>query len=115
VIIGTAIQDLWGTYPGLRQRLHLLTGLVDRMIDQSRKKYGRGVDLAILTETAVTGEAGKNAVACAVPLEGALRDAFSQKAREHRCYIVAPTYLLEGDGKRCSNAAILFERNGNIA
>ena len=115
VVIGTAIQDLWGTYPGLRQRLDQLTSLVDRMVEQSGKRYGRGPDLAILTETAVTGEAGKDARACAVPLEGPLREAFSRKASEHRCYIVAPTYLLEADGKRCSNAAILFGRDGTVA
>jgi predicted amidohydrolase len=115
VVIGTAIQDLWGTYPGLRQRLDQLTSLVDRMVEQSGKRYGRGPDLAILTETAVTGEAGKDARACAVPLEGPLREAFSRKAREHRCYIVAPTYLLGPDGKRCSNAAIVFGRDGAVA
>src|ERR1022692_637534 len=115
VIIGTAIQDLWGSYPGLRQRLDQLTRLVDRMVEQSDKKYGRGPDLAILTETAVTGEAGKDARACAVPLDGPLPEAFSRKATEHRCYIVAPTYLLAPDGKRCSNAAILFGRDGAVA
>jgi predicted amidohydrolase len=115
VVIGTAILDLWGAYPGLRQRLDQLTSLVDRMVEQSGKKYGRGPDLAILTETAVTGEAGKDARACAVPLEGPLREAFSRKASEHRCYIVAPTYLLAADGKRCSNAAILFGRDGAVA
>lgn len=115
VIIGTAIQDLWGAYPGLRQRLDQLTNFVDRMVEQSGKKHGRGLDLAILTETAVSGEAGKDALACAVPLDGPLRDAFSRKAREHRCYIVAPTYLREADGKRCSNAAILFGRDGAVA
>ena len=115
VVIGTAIQDLWGTYPGLRRRLDQLTGLVDRMAEQSGKKYGRGPDLAILTETAITGEAGKDARACAVPLDGELREAFSRKASEHRCYIVAPTYLLEADGQRCSNAAILFGRDGAVA
>ena len=115
VIVGTAIQDLWGTYPGLRQRLDQLTSLVDRMVEQSGKKYGRGLDLAILTESAVTGEAGMDALACAVPLEGPLREAFSRKASEHRCYIVAPTYLLAPDRKRCSNAAILFGRDGAVA
>ncbi len=115
VIVGTAIQDLWGIYPGMQQRLDLLTGLVGRMAEQSRGKYGRGLDLAVLTETAVTGEAGKDALACAVPLSGRLQEAFSRAARAHRCYIVAPTYLLEEDAKRCSNAAILFDRNGTVA
>jgi len=115
VIVGTAIQDLWGAYPGLQQRLDLLTGLVGRMADQSRSKYGRGLDLAVLTETAVSGVAGKDVFACAVPLAGALQEAFSRAAREHRCYIVAPTYLLEEDGMRCSNAAVLFDRSGAVA
>jgi len=115
VTVGTAVQDLWGAYPGIEQRLDLLTGLVGRMAEQSRSKYGRGLDLAVLTETAVTGEAGKDALACAVPLAGRLQEAFSRSAREHHCYVVAPTYLLEEDGKRCSNAAILFDRNGNVA
>ena len=115
VIVGTAIQDLWGTYPGAHQRLDLLTDLVARMAEQSRNKCGRGLDLAVLTETAVSGEAGKDALACAVPLAGKLREAFSRAARDHRCYIVAPTYLLEEDGQRCSNAAILFDRNGAVA
>src|ERR1035441_2786164 len=60
VIIGTAIQDLWGTYPGLRQRLDQLTSLVDRMVEQSGTRYGRGLDLAILTETAVTGDSRRS-------------------------------------------------------
>ena len=115
VVVGTAMQDLWGAYPGVQRRLDLLTSLVDRMAEQSRKQYGRGPDLAILPEVAVTGEGGKNALARAVPLEGVVREAFSRKASEHRCYIVAPTYLLEEGGKKCSNAAILFARDGAVA
>ena len=37
-----------------------------------------------------------------------MAEAFTRKAREHRCYIVVPTYLLDSRAKRrCSNAAIL--------
>jgi predicted amidohydrolase len=115
IIVGTVMQDLWGTYPGLPQRLDLLTSLIARMTEQAHDKYKRDMDLAILPETAVTGEAQKDALACAVPLEGRLQDAFSRTARAHRCYVVAPTYLLEKDGKECSNAAILFDRDGGIA
>ena len=115
VIVGTAIQDLWGAYPGVEQRLDLLTGLVGRMAEQSRRQYGRGLDLAVLSETAVSGVAGTDAFTCAVSLAGPLQQAFSRAAREHRCYIVAPTYLLEEGGHRCSNAAILFDRNGAVA
>jgi predicted amidohydrolase len=54
-------------------------------------------------------------LACSVPLEGEVQECFSRKAREHNCYIVAATYLLESRPKKaCSNAAILFGRNGEV-
>ncbi len=115
VIVGTSMQAFWGKYPGLDKRLEQLTGLVDQMAAEAQRKYGRGLDLAVLSETAVTGETSSNVMADAVPLEGALRETFARKARECRCYIVAPTYLLEDkDKKLCSNAAILFGRDGQV-
>ena len=115
VIVGTTMQAFWGQYPGLTKRLDQLTGLVDQMAAESHRKYGHGLDLAVLPETAVTGESSSNVMADAVPLAGPLHDAFSRKAREQHCYIVVPTYLLEDkDRKLCSNAAILFGRNGEV-
>ena len=115
VIVGTSMQAFWGKYPGLEKRLEQLTGLVDQMAAESQKKYGRGLDLAILPETSVTGETSNDVMADAVPLKGALQDAFSRKAREQHCYIVVPTYLLEDKEKKlCSNAAILIGRNGEV-
>jgi predicted amidohydrolase len=50
-----------------------------------------------------------------VPFRGAVRDTFARKAREHRSYIVVPTYLLESREKKvCSNAAILIDRKGEL-
>ncbi len=113
VIVGTAMQSFWGSYPGLEKRLEQLAGIVDQMAMQARKKYGRGLDLAVLPEAAITGEAGEEALARSVPFAGPVRDVFSRKAREHGCYIVAPTYLLESKEKKlCSNAAILVGRKG---
>ena len=113
VIVGTAMQSFWGPYPGLEKRLEQLASLVDQMAAQARTKYGRGLDLAVLPETSISGEADGDALARAVPFAGPVRDVFSRKAREHACYIVAPTYLLESkDQKRCSNAAILVGRQG---
>jgi predicted amidohydrolase len=113
VIVGTAMQSFWGQYPGLDKRLEQLAGMVDQMAAQAKTKFGRGLDLAVLPETAITGEAAGDALASAVPFEGRVREVFSSKAREHRCYIVVPTYLLESKGKKsCSNAAILVGRNG---
>jgi predicted amidohydrolase len=115
VIVGTAMQGFWVKFPGLTKRLEELTDLVDQMAADSQKKYGRGLDLAVLPETAVTGETSSDVMADAVPLEGPLRDTFAKKAQERHCYIVVPTYLLEDKAKKlCSNAAILFGRNGEV-
>jgi len=115
VIVGTAMQAFWGEYPGLDKRLEELGGLIDRMAEESKRKYGRDLDLAILPETAVTGEVAGRAVICAVPFDGPVQEAFARKAREHHCYIVVPTYLLETQGKKiCSNAGILVGRQGEV-
>jgi len=115
VIVGTAMQAFWVEYPGLEKRLEELGAIVDRMSEESKKKYGRDLDLAVLPETAVTGEATGNAVDSAVPPEGPLKDAFARKAREHHCYIVVPTYLLETQRKKISsNVGILIGRSGEV-
>ncbi len=116
VIVGTVMQAFWVKYPGLAKRLEQLEGIVDRMAEQSRKKYGRGLDLAILPEVAVTGEISGDIVAQSVPIDGPLKQAFARKAREQNCYIVVPTYLLESKEKKiCSNVAILVDRKGEVA
>ncbi|MCI0533624.1 MAG: carbon-nitrogen hydrolase family protein [Verrucomicrobiales bacterium] len=115
VIVGTAMQAFWGQYPGLQNRLDQLAGMVDRMAAEAKKKYARGLDLAVLPETAITGEAGGDALACSVPFAGPVQEVFTRKAREHNCYIVVPTYLLDSKEKKlCSNAAILVGRKGEV-
>jgi beta-ureidopropionase len=115
VIVGTSMQAFWGEYPGLQKRLDQLAALIDRMAEESEKKYGRGLDLAILPETAVTGELSGDVAAQSVAFEGPVREIFVRKAREHRCYIVVPTYLLDDkERKQCSNAAILVGRKGEV-
>jgi predicted amidohydrolase len=116
VILGTAMQAFWGEYPGLQKRLQQLEGILDRMNDESRKKFGRGPDLAVLPEVAVTGEITGDIVAHSVPYEGPVRATFSRKARELGCYIVVPLYLLEDKDRRiCTNSAVLVDRKGNVA
>ncbi len=115
VIVGTAMQAFWVKYPGLRNRLDQLAGIVDQMAAEAKKKYMRGLDLAVLPETAITGEAGDDALACSIPFEGPVQEVFTRKAREHGCYIVVPTYLLDSKEKKsCSNAAILVGRKGEV-
>jgi len=116
VIVGTMMQAFWGEHPGIEKRLEGLAAIVDRVSEESRKKYSRGPDLVVLPETAVTGEAGDDVAACAVPYEGPVKNTFAQKAREHRCYIVVPMYLLEDrERKLASNASILVDRKGETA
>ncbi len=115
VLVGTLMQSFWGEYPGLRKRLEQLSNLLDQMAAQARQAYGRGLDLAILPEVALTGEAGDDAVAHSIAFDGEVTDAFSRKAREHSCYLVVPTYLLASKEKKlCSNAAILVGRKGEV-
>jgi predicted amidohydrolase len=113
VIVGTAMQAFWVPYPGLRRRLDELKALVDQMASESQRRYGRGLDLAILPETSLTGESGRDALAVSVPYAGPVAEMFARTARQHRCYIVVPLYLREvDDPARCSNAAILVDRAG---
>jgi len=117
VIVGTVMQPFWGKHPGLQKRLDQLTGIVDRMQAQSEKKYGRGLDLAVLPEMALTGEGERvgEVADWSFPLEGAVKETFAREARKYHCYVVVPTYLLEDRAeKRCSNAAILFDRRGEV-
>src|SRR5437016_14632051 len=93
VIVGTAMQSFWGQYPGLQNRLDQLAGIVDQMAAQAKTKYNRGLDLAVLPETSITGEAEGDALARSVPFDGLVQEVFTRKAREHGCYIVVPTYL----------------------
>jgi len=113
VVAGTVVQPFWVEHPGLRKRLAELGAMIDEMQSESRRKYGRGLDIAILPECAVTGEAGLKSRLRAVPLKGEFGDTFAAKAREHACYIVAPTYLQEADNS-VSNAAVLFGRRGDV-
>jgi predicted amidohydrolase len=113
VIVGTMMQSFWVEHPGVSRRLRELSASIDDMQKQARQNHGRGLDLAILPEVAVSGEASRKSRLRAVPLKGELSEVFAAKAREHECYIVAPTYLQES-GNIISNAAVLFGRKGEV-
>ena len=116
VIVGSAMEAFWVEYPGLQRRLEQLSDLIDRMSQESLKAYGRDLDLAVLPEVAVTGEAGDDVFAHSFPWDGPVKETFSRKAREHHCYIVVPTYLLEGEGSKkiASNVGVLLDRQGAV-
>jgi predicted amidohydrolase len=107
------MQPFWVKYPGLEKRVAELTAIVDRMQAASQAKYGRGLDLAVLPETAVTGEGGGPDFS--FPWDGPLKEAFVKTAQRYHCYIIVPTYLMDDAAtKKCSNAAILVGRQGEL-
>jgi predicted amidohydrolase len=116
MVIGTAIYGPYGKYPGLDERLKVLTGLVESMVSQAEKQYpGRGLDLAVLPETALTSNNGP-ARDRAIPLQGKVQEAFGALARKHKTYLLIPLDLagVDSRGAFCSNAAVLFDRRGEV-
>lgn len=64
---------------------------------------------------AVTGGLRRNSPDRALPLDGPLGEYFSRKARQHNCYIVVGTHLLESaETGEISNAAFLVGRKGEV-
>lgn len=116
VIVGTVVQGFWVEHPGLEARLRELEAILDEMHAASMGRYGRGLDLAVLPEAAITGETGDDTRARAVLWEGPIGECFSRKARQLNAYLVVPSYLREpARGDTCSNAAVLVDRKGALA
>jgi predicted amidohydrolase len=114
VIVGTAMKPFWvAKHPGLPARLGELEDLIHEMARASHRLHGRSLDLAVLPETCISGEAGGDAASVAVPFDGPVQQTFARLARQHSCYIVVPSYFREGD--RCTNSAILVNRQGEQA
>ena len=75
-----------------------------------------GLDIAILPETVVNSLNGA-AHDRALPLKGRVRDTIGALARKHNSYILLPLDLRD-EGPRgpiASNAAVLFDRRGEVA
>src|SRR5262249_29509810 len=67
-------------------------------------------------ETIVTSPYG-SAAERAIPLDGPVRETFATLASKHKAYIIAPMDLAESGpgGMTYSNAAVLFDRKGEVA
>ncbi len=85
IIVGTVVRGFWAEDPVLDKRLAGLAAVIDQMAAQSQSKYGRGIDLAVLPETAVTAGRVKG-IEAAVPFEGQVQKGVRRKG--------APTSLL---------------------
>src|SRR5437667_331830 len=111
VIVGTVMQSFWGQYPGLDNRLDQLAAIVDQMAAQAKQRYGRGIDLAAMPETAITGEAEGDALArkgaelIVWPTQSPQTSQPAFRAKANRFYIVSSTWR--------HNASI-FEPTGKI-
>ncbi|MGE3819013.1 MAG: carbon-nitrogen hydrolase family protein [Isosphaeraceae bacterium] len=117
VVVGTTIFHPSRPYPGRAARVRQLEALVDSMAAKAERQYpGEGLDLAVLTESALTSTAGK-ATERATTLDSELTEALGDLARKHKTYLVAPLDLHETrDGATIqSNAAVLFDREGRVA
>lgn len=114
VVIGTCLYRMWHEYPGVDARLDRLAGFVEEMAARAQEGYQTGLDLAVLPELAVTGEADH--IAHAVPLEGKLVEVLGAAARRCRSYVIVGTTLADDAARGIySNAAVLLDREGAVA
>ena len=117
VVVGTSMYAMWGTYPGLEKRLEALGEIVDEMASKVAEIHpGAALDLAVLPEDAVCGGREGPAAERSVPLEGPVLDTMGAKARQHMTYLVLPMFMVEDEEQGVySNAAVLLDRNGEVA
>jgi predicted amidohydrolase len=117
VLVATCVQGFYGAYPGLEKRLEELRDLVEEMAAQAEKEHpGKGLDLVVLPENAVTIGRAPLAADRAVPFAGAVAKTFSELARRFRTYLAVPLDIAEGTEKKtCYNAVVLLDRAGRVA
>jgi predicted amidohydrolase len=115
VVVGTMMYAMWGEYPGLESRLDALVGFIDRMAADARSRYDVGLDLAVLPESAVTGETLSDPGATSFPLDGTVLEAMGAAARTHHTHVIVPMTLAEDPARGLyTNSNILLDRSGNV-
>ena len=115
VIVGTVMQAFWGNIPGFK------TVWTNWRVSWTRwpRRPERNT-AAVSTSRCCRKRRSrvKRREMCwrrSVPFEGQVQDLFTREGREHGCYIVVPTYLLDSKEKKlCSNAALLVGRKGEL-
>ncbi|MEX0886009.1 MAG: carbon-nitrogen hydrolase family protein [Phycisphaeraceae bacterium] len=115
-VVGTSIFTMPRAFTTLEQRLAELGELIDEMAADAHARHGRGLDLAALTESAVTAGRRGSLVERALPLAGPVEAYFAAKAREHNTHLVVSFAMLEdAEQEIVSNVAVLFDRQGSVA
>ncbi len=118
VVVASTVIHLEGT---LAERLQLAEHWLDTAAHEAIARYdGRGLDLAIFPEFSLQRSNGPTADEQAVAIAGEVQERIGGKARELHTWIVMPMTLREensaADGApRFSNAAVLFDREGQVA
>ncbi len=116
VIVGTTMTHWYSKYPGLGGRIAQIEQLLSEMSQESQTIYGRSLDLALFTEYALT--AGKVGVAneISLPIDDAILKPLGKLARKYRCnLVVGGVFQQESSAATCTNAAIVFDRDGRLA
>jgi predicted amidohydrolase len=110
------MYNMFHEYPGLTRRLEELGHFIDVMAAEAKSRYpGAPLDIAALPEMAINGNAKGTAAEVSVPLEGPVLDVMGAKAREHRCYVSVPLYLVDDrDRNLYYNAVVLLDRRGEV-
>ena len=115
VVVGSLMHPMYGGSPGVEKRCQELAAFIDEMAKKAQEKFGRGLDIAALPETAVTGGMKGTAKEISQPLEGPVLDILGAAARKNKCYVVATMYWAEDAAKtRCYNINALLDRQGKL-
>ncbi|MBE2212609.1 MAG: carbon-nitrogen hydrolase family protein [Opitutaceae bacterium] len=114
VRIATVMAGLSGP---LAARLDTVERLMDDAAEAApARSDGPRLDLIVLPEFAIARVDSPAAAERAVDLDGPVRERLGAKAAGHRTWLIAPMTLREsGRGGRVSNAAVLFDRSGQVA
>jgi len=112
LIVGSAVADFTGT---VEERLQTAGTLLDSAAEKAHQQYGKpALDLMVFPEFAIRQRGGVTAAEQSVSLTGPVVEAIATKARQYHTWIVMPMVLHEENG-HFSNAAVLFNRTGNVA
>lgn len=114
VLVGTGIVGYQVFSETLDRRLDRMDRMVDSIADEGARGYpGRPLDLIVLTEYFLANP-GTTAEVQTINLDQ-VQPRVAACAKRHGCYLIVPMLLREaGPPLHYSNAAVLFDRQGNL-
>jgi predicted amidohydrolase len=114
VLIATVVSGYEINSQPLEQRFDRMGRIVDEAEAKAAVQFpGRRLDLVVFPEY-LFARPGGSLREQAVRLDDIL-PRIDDRARRSRCYIVAPAILVEENGVKFSNAALLVDRSGSLA